>query len=147
MSFDEISTSSSISYPINPSSFYLSAFVPINYKVFYTGIQTGTATQKHKNSNTSLIDEFNKHAEIWKLETEYLSAPSEKYLHPSYVRIIGLGTPALPFILSHIKKAPGDWFCALRAISGDNPVTDEMAGDLKKMTKSWLKWGAIKGLI
>lgn len=92
------------------------------------------------------LTEFNRHANKWQRETGYLSSPSEKYLHPSYARIIGMGRPILGLLLARLRDQPADWFFALRAITGQNPVTDNMAGDMKKMCRAWLKWGEKNGL-
>ena len=68
-------------------------------------------------------------------------------MHPRYVRIIGLGPPALGVILRDLKAEQNDWFYALRYIAGTDPVTSSMAGDIDQMTKAWVKWGEDRGLI
>lgn len=89
---------------------------------------------------------FKHHCEAWKSDTEYVSSLHEKYLHPSYASIIGMGAQALPYILESMKKEPDDWFYALRSITGDNPVTNDMTGDMRRMTAAWIEWGASRGL-
>lgn len=90
--------------------------------------------------------EFKRHERKWKRDTRYTSSLSEKYLHPSYARIIGLGRPALPHILRSLEKEPDDWFYALRAITGSNVVPMSMAGDMKRMADRWIEWGRKRGL-
>ncbi len=85
------------------------------------------------------------HAKKWKEDTVHISSLSDKYLHQSYARIIGLGPPVVPFILRTISDEPGDWFYALRALTGYDPVTPDMAGDLLAMTRAWLRWANAKG--
>lgn len=96
---------------------------------------------------STLVAEFEKHKRKWMKETQYVSSPSEKYLHSSYARIIGFGLPVVKLILLSLQTDPADWFYALRAITGSNPVTDTMAGDLALMSEAWLKWGKKAGLI
>jgi hypothetical protein len=91
--------------------------------------------------------EFQLHERKWKQQTRHISSPVDKYLHPSYARIIGLGWPAVSLILKSLKKEPADWFYALRAITGANPVADSVAGDVRRMTDLWLKWGEKRGLL
>lgn len=91
--------------------------------------------------------EFNKHHKKWHAETRFMSAPEDKYLHPSYARIIGMGRPVVRLILQSLQKEAADWFYALRAITGANPVTDDMAGDMHRMREAWLKWGSRRGLV
>jgi hypothetical protein len=91
--------------------------------------------------------EFRKHAKLWLKETLHISSPVEKYLHPSYARIIGLGFAVVPYILATLKRQPNDWFYALRAITGENPIPASAAGDIKRMADLWVSWGEAQGLI
>jgi hypothetical protein len=99
------------------------------------------------NASTQFDKEFKKHEKKWKRETQYFSSPGDKYLHPSYARIIGMGYPAVSLILKSMQRQPADWFYALRAMTGANPVSSAMAGDLRKMTEAWIKWGERQGLL
>jgi hypothetical protein len=38
-----------------------------------------------------ISSEFKKHERRWLTQTRHISSPVDKYLHPSYSRIIGLG--------------------------------------------------------
>jgi hypothetical protein len=95
----------------------------------------------------NVASEFRKHAKKWKRETFHLSSPTDKYLHPSYARVIGLGRDVIPHILRELVTSPDDWFYALRAISGENPVTASAAGDMHKMTALWMAWGKARGIV
>ncbi|WFU68583.1 hypothetical protein [Bradyrhizobium sp. CB2312] len=94
-----------------------------------------------------VASEFKKHKKKWLSETMYYSSPVDRYLHESYARIIGLGWPAVPHILRSLAETPNDWFYALRAITGENPVSDSMAGDVVQMAQAWVAWGKARGLI
>ena len=57
-----------------------------------------------------------------------------------------MGEKAVPFILVELQRElaigePDDWFVALWAITGENPVPLESRGNLKEMAKAWLEWG------
>ena len=71
----------------------------------------------------------------------------ETVLHPSYQRIIGMGTDALPLIFEELRKKPGHWFWALHAITGAEPVPDQDKGRVKKMAEHWINWGKEEGII
>ena len=90
--------------------------------------------------------EFEKHERKWKRDTQYTSSLSEKYLHASYARMIGLGWAAVPFILASLRLEPDDWFYALRAITGADPVRAQHAGNMTKMSEAWIMWGRQRGL-
>ena len=85
---------------------------------------------------------FSKLAEDWRKETCYLSDISEICTHPAYQRIIGMGSTALPFIFAALAREPEQWFWALEAITGEQPVPQEYAGNLERMRHYWLEWAA-----
>jgi hypothetical protein len=71
--------------------------------------------------------------------------------NPAYQQIIGMGDKAVPLILSELRREltdgdPDDWFVALWAITGENPVPEESRGVLEEMAKAWLDWGVRRGL-
>ncbi|MDE2840876.1 MAG: N-6 DNA methylase [Chloroflexota bacterium] len=68
-------------------------------------------------------------------------------LHMAYQRIIGLGKPAVPFILRELKRNPDHWFWALNAITGEDPVPQNAQGELGRMTEAWLEWGREEGYV
>ena len=86
-------------------------------------------------------------AERWRAETAALSSVSAMAIHPAYQRIIGMGRRALPLILHELERAPDHWFWALCAITGENPVPPDDAGDIEKMAQAWLDLGRKRGWI
>ncbi len=62
-------------------------------------------------------------------------------MNPALQRIIGVGGDTVPLILAEMRRKPGHWFWALKAITGANPMRSEHAGNLKRMTDDWLAWG------
>ena len=92
-----------------------------------------------------LSDQFDVLKKQWIKETEHLSSPSEIALHPSYQRIIGLGPQVIPLLLQELAKSPNQWFWALKAITGEDPVPIEHRGRIHAMAKAWLAWGAENG--
>ncbi len=81
----------------------------------------------------------------WKSETAHLSNMSKKALHPAYQEIIGMGSAAVPLLLAELRREPDDWFWALHAISGANPVPTASRGKLQEMADAWLQWGMEQG--
>jgi hypothetical protein len=91
---------------------------------------------------------FNKLAAAWKSETELISKVSKRILHPAYQKIIGMGQSAIPLILKDLSEnGPDDWFWALTAITDENPITTEIAGNMSAMTEAWLQWGMKAGYL
>ncbi|MBI1831736.1 MAG: hypothetical protein HYR84_09835, partial [Planctomycetes bacterium] len=65
-----------------------------------------------------------------------------------YQKIIGMGKPAIALILDDLRRhGPSDWFWALTAITGENPITDDLAGNMSAMTEAWLQWGRKTGYL
>lgn len=83
----------------------------------------------------------------WKAQTVALSSTHEIALTPAYQQIIGLGVEALPLILADLRATQDHWFWALKAISGDDPVSYDDRGDVDAMTSAWVRWGQAKGLL
>jgi hypothetical protein len=91
--------------------------------------------------------EFRAHADKWLQETAPLSDPVQIFMHPSHLKIIGMGGKALPFILREVERQSGHWFVALEAISPVNPVQPEDQTSFQRMTDAWIRWGKEEGLI
>lgn len=98
-------------------------------------------------ANQALVAEFEEHAAKWKWDTAASSSLVDIAAHPSYLRIIGLGPSVIPLVLRDLKATGDPWFCALRALTGQNPVAEKHRGNFKKMAKDWLVWGSRHGLI
>lgn len=59
--------------------------------------------------------------------------------HPAYLKIIGMGKDALPFIFKDLDARPDDWIPALMSITEDNPVKPD--DNFEQAVKAWLRWG------
>ncbi|MEM6452226.1 MAG: hypothetical protein AAF703_18175 [Cyanobacteria bacterium P01_D01_bin.105] len=66
-------------------------------------------------------------------------------LHPAYQQIIGMGQPAVPFLLREVEKKSGRWFWALKSITREDPVPSSDRGRTRKMIEAWVTWGKEKG--
>ena len=94
----------------------------------------------------ALDDVFRDLATRWREQTSMLSSVADIAAHPAYQSIVGMGADAVPLILNDLaENGPDHWFWALTAITRENPVTAEIAGDLQRMTEAWLEWGKQKG--
>jgi hypothetical protein len=111
---------------------------------------------KHLNSNQGpsvVADEvgdiaivFHELADRWRAETVVLSDVTKKAMNRSYQQVIGLGPGVLPLILRELERDPDDWFWALSAITRENPIKPEHAGNMDLMARDWLDWGKEHGL-
>lgn len=98
-------------------------------------------------SNAALYEEFKRLARQWEEETSGYSLSTQEVLHPAYLRIIGMGERAIPWILEEMSARKGQWFVALRAITGEDPVPHEDRGRRPKMRAAWQDWGRAHGWI
>jgi len=98
-------------------------------------------------TNTQLRDKFRRLVDWWRDETMDLSSLTDKVLHPAYLRVIGMGSPAVPMVLKELRDAGGWWYPALTAMTEADPVPDSDRGNTDKMTAHWLDWGGREGLI
>jgi hypothetical protein len=102
---------------------------------------------KDKQTSVQKEDEFDtrqRFAELakeWKDQSRFLSNTAQIVLLQPYQRIIGMGPEAVPLILEELQREPNQWFWALEAITGQNPVPLEARGKVSEMARSWIEWG------
>lgn len=113
-----------------------------NY-IFFGNIELGSSQWAYSIPlvDIELKQRFNSLSRRWKSETIHFSLIQQMVLHSAYQEIIGLGPQAIPLILNELKKEPDFWFWALRALTGEDPTTKTIRGDLEAMTDAWLSWG------
>lgn len=97
--------------------------------------------------NTRTAEKFVELANRWHEEIEHLSSPSRITDNDTYLKIISMGESVIPFILRDLQKRGGDWYRALRILSGTDQVPIKDRGDVPRMKESWLRWGHDKGYI
>jgi hypothetical protein len=94
-----------------------------------------------------LRQRFQRLASEWKQQSHYLSNTAQMAMLKPYQRIIGMGWPVVPLLLEELQREPDQWFWALEAITGENPVPAEAAGRVRQMAQAWLDWAKKQGLI
>ncbi len=95
----------------------------------------------------SLVTEFVALKRRWKSETMFVSSSSQRIMNFAYQRIIGLGPAVIPLLLYEMLRAPDHWHWALAAITGEDPVGDDVAGRPVPVADAWVKWGRERGLV
>lgn len=89
----------------------------------------------------SVRERFVELANRWRDETDYLSSPLSITSNDTYMKIISMGEPVIPLILQDLQERGGNWYRALRILSGVDPVSPEVRGDMPKMKEAWFSWG------
>jgi hypothetical protein len=92
-----------------------------------------------------LRPEFSVLADQWRTNTRHLSLVAKKITDPAYLRIIGMGKPALPLLLEVLRDKPSHWFAALRAVANTDPAGP--TANPSEARKAWLDWGKAEGYI
>lgn len=83
--------------------------------------------------------------EWWDRDTALVGSVLDRFMHPAYQQIIGLGPTALEDILRALADEPDHWFWALSAISGEDPAAGTETFD--EARELWLAWGRERGHI
>lgn len=96
---------------------------------------------------TDTRERFQRLAAEWKQQSRYLSNTAQIALLAPYQRIIGMGLSAVPLILAELEREPDQWFWALEAITEENPVPPEAAGNVPRMAQAWIEWGKQHGYV
>jgi hypothetical protein len=105
--------------------------------IFLYEIESGTQEQ----STEELEREFSRLSSTWREETRNISSMTRVLGHPAYQMIIDMGPNVIPLLLREVQERPDHWFYALNIITGENPVKQEYAGNVKKMREAWVRWG------
>ena len=97
----------------------------------------------------NIEQDFYELASAWKIQTAHFSTTYHKVNNTNYLKIIGMGEKALPYILRDLEEAPEHWFVALNSIAKPeiNPINEEDFGDMVEMSKAWVNWGREKNII
>jgi hypothetical protein len=77
----------------------------------------------------------------WRADAGSLPSAAEMVDHPAYREIIAMGEPAIWLILAELETRPDRWSEALKALTGEDPVPPEAAGNLGATAGAWLEWG------
>ena len=93
----------------------------------------------------SVEKSFRQLAESWNAAVAYQSSTTIRNSHPAYREIIALGPIVIPLLLADMETNHSHWFCALREITGANPVSETIAGNVPKMVQAWLAWAKENG--
>src|SRR5262245_20316693 len=83
----------------------------------------------------------------WKESCGLLSSTTAMVAHPAYKAIIELGQPVVALLLRELEKEHAHWFEALKAITGEDPVSPDDWGNISAMTAAWLAWGRSRNLL
>lgn len=95
----------------------------------------------------SLEERFRQLANDWSENTRHVSSSKDLASYPSYREIIGLGWDVVPLLLKDLEENKRFWFPALYAITNVRPFDPSDAGNGRRMTEAWVRWGKRKGLI
>src|SRR6266404_825163 len=97
------------------------------------------APAANANSGMALEEQFKALAQEWYRDTRMLSSAQQIVLHPAYQKIIGMGSDALPFIFSELRRTRGHWLWALAMITREDHA--EPGQTFREAVDAWLKWG------
>lgn len=93
----------------------------------------------------SIEERFVKLADTWRREVAHHSSSTIRNNHPAYREIVALGRDVVPLLLRDLEAHHTHWFAALREITGANPVSATDAGNITRMSESWLHWARENG--
>ena len=88
---------------------------------------------------------FESLAAEWK--THQMGLSTTNYHHAAYLQIIGMGMPAVPFLLNRLRAGERRWVVAIKSIAGEQVDTPEMRGDAERVLQAWIDWGVQRGFI
>lgn len=96
---------------------------------------------------TDIEAQFNELAAMWSKRTKHVSSATDLVSDPAYQGIIDLGWEVVPYLLVDLQKNKRFWFPALHAITNIRPFDPRDAGNSRRMTDAWIRWGKRKNLV
>jgi hypothetical protein len=90
---------------------------------------------------------FRRLASEWSESVRSVSSITAIINNPKYREIVSLGWDIVPYLLREVQERRGFWFPALAEITTIRPYDPRDAGNNKRMTEAWVKWGKLKRLI
>lgn len=90
-------------------------------------------------------ERFKELVKQWKEETWFRSSLKKRISHIAYLKIIGFGKTAIPWILEELQRDPDYWFPALEAITQIDAAP--RAENMTQLREAWLEWGRANGYI
>lgn len=93
----------------------------------------------------TIEERFRRLAADWHDAVAYQSSSTVRNNHPAYREIIALGPQVLPLLLRDLEDHHTHWFCALREITGADPIPESAAGNVARMVEAWLSWARQNG--
>lgn len=91
------------------------------------------------------VEKFERLVTEWRANRNNIGSVLDMCSHIAYQQIIGMGKDAVPLILRELEREIDHWFWALRAITAEDPVTENHRGRLALMSRDWLDWAKIQG--
>jgi hypothetical protein len=107
------------------------------------GVWKTTEEAPVADTQTDLEKTFHRLADEWRNETWFISSIKKRISHPAHLKIIGLGRPAIPLIITEMRRSPGHWFWALEAITREDPAPN--AENMHQLENAWLAWADAHG--
>ena len=75
----------------------------------------------------------------WITETTFQPSDSRICMHPTFLDIVSMGEPAVPFIVESLRKRPSFLTEALRRIVGSLPETSVGANEkIQEAVSAWI---------
>ncbi len=84
----------------------------------------------------------------WREERGPSSLERDLAMHPAYQAIISKGEAVLPLIFEDLERTRDrHWFWALRVITDNDPVPEQIRGKVPEMMEAWVRWGEEHGYL
>ena len=109
--------------------------------------QTPTAVVPTRDSALPTVAYIDAVLDAWQADTISMSSMSDMMAHPAHAHLASFGHITAQRVLERMQGDPESthpgWFALLHEITGQAPVPDEHAGDMRKMAEHWVEWGRL----
>jgi hypothetical protein len=109
--------------------------------------EEGLTKMTVKTTRATSLEQFQALVSQWNEACGLLSSTSAMVAHPAYQSIIEMGEPVVPLLLRDLERESTHWFEALKAITGEDPVSAGDWGNIPAMKSAWLAWERSRNLV
>jgi len=95
---------------------------------------------RYNKSEDDYVQEFYRLLRKWRYETLTSSSGTEMISRQEFTRIVALGKKAVPLIIDEIRTNPDYVMAALPLITNEDPVPDNVRGNMTEMANAWIAW-------
>lgn len=110
-----------------------------------SGVARSGTSDPTRRTDAQVRARFDELRAQWIAATAGAASATERFKHPAYQQIIGLGQPAVAILVDELRSRPDHWFWALSCIVGFDAA--EGSTTIGAAAERWIAWAVETGYV